>query len=259
MQFGAFTPYIDVAQIALYIFWFFFAGLILYLRQEDRREGYPLESDPEGRTSPNAFLWLPKPKRFDLLHGGTVYAPRDEKDPRPIKARRLSPSPGAPLEPTGDPMADAVGPAAYALRAETPDLTAEGHVKIVPMRDASSFSVAAEDPDPRGKPVIAADGAVAGTVTDIWVDRSEMMVRYYEVALPAEGRRKPVTVLLPYGFARVRGDGEIRVVAILASQFAGVPKTAAPDRITLREEDRIMAYYAGGMLYATRERQEPLV
>jgi photosynthetic reaction center H subunit len=252
MQFGAFTPYIDVAQIALYIFWFFFAGLILYLRQEDRREGYPLESDPEGRTSPNAFLWLPKPKRFDLLHGGTVYAPR------PIKARRLAPWPGAPMEPTGDPMADAVGPASYALRAETPDLTAEGHVKIVPMRDAASFSVAAEDPDPRGKRVIGADGAVAGTVTDIWVDRSEMMVRYYEVALPVEGRRKPVTVLLPYGFARVRGDGEIRVDSILSGQFAGVPKTAAPDRITLREEDRIMAYYAGGTLYATRERQEPL-
>jgi photosynthetic reaction center H subunit len=258
MQFGAFTPYIDVAQIALYIFWFFFAGLILYLRQEDRREGYPLESDPEGRTSPHAFLWLPKPKRFDLLHGGSVFAPREEKDPRPIKARRLAPWPGAPLEPTGDPMADAVGPASYALRAETPDLTAEGHVKIVPMRDAAAFSVADEDPDPRGKAVIAADGAVAGTVTDIWVDRSEMMVRYYEVALPVEGRRKPASVLLPYGFTRVGGDGTLKVGAILASQFAGVPKTAAPDRITLREEDRIMAYYAGGTLYATRERQEPL-
>lgn len=36
--------YIDGAQIALYAFWIFFAGLIYYLRREDKREGYPLES-----------------------------------------------------------------------------------------------------------------------------------------------------------------------------------------------------------------------
>jgi photosynthetic reaction center H subunit len=39
--------YIDGAQIALYAFWFFFIGLIIYLRREDKREGYPLES-PQG-------------------------------------------------------------------------------------------------------------------------------------------------------------------------------------------------------------------
>lgn len=38
------TQYIDFAQIALYAFWIFFAGLIYYLRREDKREGYPLES-----------------------------------------------------------------------------------------------------------------------------------------------------------------------------------------------------------------------
>jgi hypothetical protein len=40
--------YIDFAQITVYLFWFFFAGLILYLRREDKREGYPLESDRKG-------------------------------------------------------------------------------------------------------------------------------------------------------------------------------------------------------------------
>lgn len=39
--------YIDGAQIALYAFWLFFAGLIIYLRREDKREGYPLDS-PQG-------------------------------------------------------------------------------------------------------------------------------------------------------------------------------------------------------------------
>ena len=44
------TGYIDVAQIALYAFWVFFACLIYYLRREDKREGYPLESDRSGQV-----------------------------------------------------------------------------------------------------------------------------------------------------------------------------------------------------------------
>jgi photosynthetic reaction center H subunit len=39
--------YIDGAQAALYAFWLFFFGLIIYIRKEDKREGYPLES-PQG-------------------------------------------------------------------------------------------------------------------------------------------------------------------------------------------------------------------
>ncbi len=44
-EIGAITGYIDVAQMALYAFWLFFAGLIYYLHREDKREGYPLVSD----------------------------------------------------------------------------------------------------------------------------------------------------------------------------------------------------------------------
>ena len=40
---GSITGYIDVPQLVLYAFWIFFAALIYYLRQEDKREGYPLE------------------------------------------------------------------------------------------------------------------------------------------------------------------------------------------------------------------------
>ena len=49
------------------------------------------------------------------------------------------------------------------------------------------------------------------------------------------------------------------VRAILASQFAHVPTTRSPDRITLLEEDKICGYYGGGTLYATPSRQEPLL
>jgi photosynthetic reaction center H subunit len=38
---------IDGAQIAIWAFWLFFAGLVIYIRREDKREGYPLES-PQG-------------------------------------------------------------------------------------------------------------------------------------------------------------------------------------------------------------------
>ena len=40
---------IDVTELAMYLFTIFFFGLILYLRREDRREGYPLEEDTTGR------------------------------------------------------------------------------------------------------------------------------------------------------------------------------------------------------------------
>ena len=46
---GAITSHIDVAQVVLYAFWIFFAGLIFYLRREDRREGYPLEYEVTGQ------------------------------------------------------------------------------------------------------------------------------------------------------------------------------------------------------------------
>ncbi|MFZ9154247.1 MAG: photosynthetic reaction center subunit H, partial [Burkholderiaceae bacterium] len=38
---GAITQYVDVAQLALYAFWVFFAILIYYLTIESKREGFP--------------------------------------------------------------------------------------------------------------------------------------------------------------------------------------------------------------------------
>ena len=49
METGAITQYVDLAQLVLYLFWIFFAGLIYYLVRENHREGYPLESGrPDG-------------------------------------------------------------------------------------------------------------------------------------------------------------------------------------------------------------------
>lgn len=54
---------IDVAQIAIYAFWLFFAGLVYYLRREDKREGYPMVSDGPGGVI-QGFPRTPGPKRF---------------------------------------------------------------------------------------------------------------------------------------------------------------------------------------------------
>jgi photosynthetic reaction center H subunit len=253
MQTGGITQYIDVAQLVLYAFWIFFAGLIFYLRREDKREGYPLETDRrDGRVTVQGFPAIPRPKTFLLPHGGTQVAPRAET-PLPVRAEPVGGWPGAPLEPTGDPMADGVGPAAYAMRADAPDVTIDGRPKIVPLRVATDFTVEMRDPDPRGMDVVGADGEAAGIVRDLWVDRSETLVRYLEVELAA-GRR----VLLPVNFARVNGNRRlVKVESILARQFANVPATKSPDHVTFREEDRITAYYGGGHLYAEPSRLGP--
>jgi photosynthetic reaction center H subunit len=151
----------------------------------------------------------------------------------------------------GDPLLAGVGPGAWAARADIPDMH-EGHAKIVPLRVAADHGVSPRDTDPRGLPVLGADGEVAGTVTDLWIDQCEMMFRYLEVQVPAGHR-----VLLPIAFARIRKD-EVAVQALLGAQFGNVPRTRSDAQITLLEEEKISAYYGAGTLYATPDRQEPL-
>ena len=54
---------IDVAQVAIYAFWLFFAGLVYYLRREDKREGYPMTNDEVGGVI-QGFPKTPGPKHF---------------------------------------------------------------------------------------------------------------------------------------------------------------------------------------------------
>ena len=167
---------------------------------------------------------------------------------------------GSPLVPTGNPMIDGVGPASWANRADEPDRTFHGAPKIVPMRLDPTFSVAKGDPDPRGLPVDAADKVTAGTVIELWVDRAEPQVRYYEVQLSGTERR----IMLPAGFVQwpnfgLWGNDRLLVKSITAAQFADVPAIRRDDQITLLEEDKVMAYFAGGHLYATAARSEPII
>lgn len=255
----ALTSNIDVAQVVLYVFWIFFFGLIYWLRMEDRREGYPLETDNPRRVGPSSFL-IPKPKTFLLPHGGSVQAPNFDRDEREILASRTAASAGSPLDPDDDPMVGNVGPAAFAARRDEVELTREGHDLIVPMRVASAFNVMA-GPDPRGWKVVAADGHVAGKVKDLWVDRADVMVRYLEVELDGEaGGANGETRLLPITMLLLRGEQKkVEVAAVKAAHFANVPAIKEADRVTTLEEERICAFYAGGRLYADPKRLGPVL
>lgn len=257
MNQGAITSSIDIAQVTLYLFWFFFAGLLIYLRREDKREGYPLEeTDASMRRSRDGFPGRPTPKTFVLPHGGTRTRPEIAPD---ADGQSLSAAPtawwtSAPLEPTGNPLLAGVGPGAWANRPDHAELTLEGLPKIVPLRADAAYSLDHRDPDPRGQPVLGADGKVGGTIRDIWVDRSERLFRYLELEVPG-GRR----VLLPVNFSKVTDRGIVQVRSILGHQFADVPGLANPDQVTMLEEEKIMAYYGAGTLYATPSRLGPLL
>lgn len=252
------TSSIDLAEVLFTLFWLFFIALVFYIRREDKREGYPLDSDRAGGVVVQGFPAMPSPKTFNLTHGGTVKAPRAEPAARSIAATPAAPHLGAPLIPTGNPMLDGVGPGSYAQRSDSPDLTIDGKPRIVPMRNQPGYYVASREVNPIDMPVTGAEGMVAGKVSDLWIDLAEPMICYFEVRLNDElGGR---TVLLPIGFSKVnKRRGRVEVNAIYASQFAAVPATASSEQISLLEEDKVCAYYAAGTLYADAKRQEPLI
>lgn len=248
---------LDVAEVVLIGFFVFFLGLVFYLRREDRREGYPLEDEITGYVqSPGGLLTDALPKTFKMAHGrGTVVIPTRAREPVEIKARRADPGAGSPYIPTGDPLADGVGPAAFAERAHHPDLDMFGNPRIVPIGMVEGMSVSARDVDPRGLPVYGADGVKAGTVSDLWVDKADQVIRYLTVALEA-GK----SVLVPWTMARVdRARRYIDVSALSAHQFGGAPVPAAAGQVTLNEEDRIQGYFGGGYLYGLAGRTESLL
>ena len=137
---GNITGYVDLAQILLYVFWIFFAGLIYYLVQEGHREGYPLESSSSGRAVVKGFP-IPEPKTFLLEGGKSVTVPDLMRKQPAYNAVATSPTSGAPIEPKGDAMLAAVGPGAYSNREDVPEMTWHGKPLIQPLRVVSDYTV----------------------------------------------------------------------------------------------------------------------
>lgn len=245
----------DLVEILFTLFWIFFIGLVYYLQTEMKREGYPLVSDSSRNVTVQGYPPIPKPKKYKLEDGRTVLAPRKEPVEDHYSAEPADKYPGAPLNPSGDPIMSRMGPGAYAKRSDIPELTLEGKPRIIPMRADNNLHVDKADVDPRGMPVFSADDKVVGTVSDLWIDLAEPQVYFLEVATEVGG-----SFLVPFGFASVnKRVKEVRINVLYAKQFATVPKIKSPDQITLLEEDQISAYFGGGLLHADESRGEPLI
>lgn len=66
--------YIDLPTILIWTFWLAFAALIIYLRREDKREGYPLDSDRQGVTV-QGFPAMPAARDVRVKHPALVKNP----------------------------------------------------------------------------------------------------------------------------------------------------------------------------------------
>ncbi|MGF1445517.1 MAG: photosynthetic reaction center subunit H [Pikeienuella sp.] len=248
---------IDFAQVALYLFWLFFFGLVIWIQRENMREGFPLESEVTGREAGAAPYGMPSPKTYKLPHGGGEIVRPDPAWEKSVQRENLAIKKtdafsGAPYEPTGDALADGVGPASWAMRSDAPDITLHGDLKIVPLKSTNDFVYMNDKSDLTGYLVKGADGEIGGTVKDVWVDRSEQLIRYLEIDLGSDGTR-----LIPFTLCVVSWWGNvIKVHSLKSFQFAGVPQVKTPGQITMREEDQISAYWCGGKLYADANRLE---
>ncbi|RFC64946.1 photosynthetic reaction center subunit H [Fulvimarina endophytica] len=259
MPTGAFTEQLDLPLLLVITFFLFFLALVFYLRGEDKREGYPLVSDrtrgTANRMAVVGFPGLPKPKAFLLPDGTVKYAPHPEKE-RELNAGPAYAFPGSPIIPHGDPLLDGVGPASYALKAEEPLRTIDGHLQLSPLRKNPNYHVESSGPELVGMPVYAADGAPVGTVRDLWVNEIEYFIRYVEIEM-SEGAPGGV-VLAPFAFADTR-KGRMTFGMLSREQLLRVPPLGNEEHITAREEDRLTAYFAGGTLYTKNGAQAPFL
>jgi photosynthetic reaction center H subunit len=257
-----FAGTIDITEMVLYLFFAFFLCLVLYLQNEGRREGYPLEHDVTGEHEPTPGLFfraLPKP--YTMADGTTLYKPDGLRDSHDMSFKRTAAWSGSPIEPTGNPLTAGVGPGSYAIRADVPDMTSHGSVRIAPLSASPGFSTDDKDAKLIGYNLIGIDGQSGGTITDLWIDRMEFLIRYLEVAtITADGTATGKTVLVPMTMCAVKkASKSVYIDAVRGSQVAGAPTIKSAEQITLLEEEKIVGYFGAGYLYATSERAEPVL
>ena len=67
-------------------------------------------------------------------------------------------------------------------------------------------------------------------------------------------------MLAPVYFTDVNARARtVTIKALMAAQFGSVPALANPDKVTMQEEEKVAAFYGGGLIYATPARAESLL
>jgi photosynthetic reaction center H subunit len=244
---------VDLALLTTWAFWLFFAGLVYWLQRENMREGYPLEDELGNPAVNQGPFSLPAPKTFLLPFGrGEVSYPNMQREARDVALTRTEPSGGYPLTPTGDPMLDGVGPASWAPRRDVAELDGHGHNKIIPMATRGDFTVSAGR-DPRGLPVQASDLEAVGVISDMWIDAPEQLVRYLEIELKGGAGKR----LVPMTLAKIKSD-RVKIDSLPSDMFSNVPQTKSPTEVTMLEEEKISAFYCGGILFCADRKKADL-
>ena len=253
MDMPGLTAFIDLPDLAFWAFVLFFLLLVLWIRREDKREGYPMQASPFDRTELSGFPDPPgEPRTYMLNEGGETVAPHFYAQPE-LRARPLYPFDGTPLMPAGHPLDSPLGPGAWVMRRDEPMLTEKGELMLQPLRLLDDWHVERGEADPRGMPVFDWRWKPVGVVRDLWVDRSIKILRLLEVELDAG------VVPAGYGLGRIlvpiyhtdiaERAREVHITALEAHQLAGIPMPASLDRITAREDERLNAYFAAGRFY----------
>ncbi len=250
--FGNITSYIDLPQAAFWLFFVLFVLLCLHLRQNDKREGYPMKASPFSSEPSLGFPVPASPLTYVLNEGGTTATPHLYKQ-IDVQARPLYAFDGTPLAPVGNPLLAGIGPGSWVLKHDGVAVTEAGEELLQPLRHLPEWTLGKKDADPRGMRVFDWRWNEVGVVHDIWIDLGIKIVRMLEVSLH-DGQR----VLVPIYHTHIReGVREVRVTALAAHQFAAIPATAHPDSITGREDERLNAYFAAGNFYKGTRLTDP--
>ena len=131
-------------------------------------------------------------------------------------------------------------------------------LKAVPLSPRAGWTAARGAPDPRGLPIKALDGVIAGTIVEAFAGQSARRSRCYTVQLSGSSNR----VLLPQEYVEWPYDGpwgkdHVIVKALTAAQFRDLPASIRQDRIVEVEVSRSTAYMGDDLPYAVTDRSEP--
>lgn len=112
--------------------------------------------------------------------------------------------------------------------------------QVTAIGDLDGYKVAEGDPDVRGWKVRGSDDETIGKVNDLLVDRSQMKVRYLDVAVDRGLLKSDRHVLVPVGHAHIdANDNRIRLEGLSSSKVGDLPEYDHNEPLTRDSENKV--------------------